>query len=278
MFHLSRFDSVTTLILESERPQGKPALEYSLSAARRGTATATEAASSNDMPHQPLTSVMKENAIAGPVDCLGVEAELVKSQAPLKIVAIVWLAIVIAGTVRMITHSGAPGTPGAPPSEMPLESGISLTPGVPTLVMFAHPHCPCTRASVGELAKLVAISTSPVNTHVFFVKPAGTAADWEKSDLWRTAAAIPGVTIHADQFGEEAFRFRSQTSGDIALYDSRGHLQFHGGITIARGHAGDSLGRIAIENLLGNVQPKLVETPVFGCSLFSSPSQEFGAE
>ena len=51
------------------------------------------------------------------------------------------------------------------------------------------------------------------------------------------------------------------------LYDAGGQLRFSGGITPARGHAGDNAGRSAIVALVESASSAPVETPVFGCSL-----------
>jgi hypothetical protein len=104
---------------------------------------------------------------------------------------------------------------------------------------------------------------------VLFVKPPGFADEWEKTDLWSSAAAIPGVEVVRDEGGFEALRFRAATSGQATLYDRGGRLLFSGGITGARGHAGDNAGRAAIVSLLAADGVGLRETPVYGCPLFA---------
>ena len=49
-----------------------------------------------------------------------------------------------------------------------------------------------------------------------------------------------------DDDGAEARRFGAETSGQTLLYDARGALAFSGGITGARGHAGDNAGRASL--------------------------------
>jgi hypothetical protein len=140
--------------------------------------------------------------------------------------------------------------------------------------MFAHPHCPCTRASLGELEVLLTHFPSQLNSYVVFLKPTGTAANWEKTDLWRKASSIPGVRVYTDDAGIEAHRFQSETSGQTLLYDRGGRLLFQGGITLSRGHAGDNPGRSAIEELLREGHSNQVKTPVFGCSLFEAQCKQ----
>jgi len=111
-----------------------------------------------------------------------------------------------------------------------------------------------------------------VTAYVLFVKPPGSAENWEKTDLWQSAANIPGVSVVVDD-GAEALRFHAVTSGQTALYDVAGRLLFSGGITGSRGHAGDNAGRSAIVSLLNTGEAEQTETSVFGCDLYGSHSE-----
>ena len=186
------------------------------------------------------------------------------------IVAGAWLLAVITAMLLLTAYSKSPGHAGSPPIHWPSESRIALETSRPTLVMFAHPRCPCTRASIGELALLMARCQGRVAAHVLFLKPQGTTEDWTKTDLWRHASVIPGVTVHGDDDGTEASRFHSETSGQTMLYDQNGRLLFQGGITISRGHAGDNPGRSALAALLEHKSSNQVMTADFGCSLLAS--------
>lgn len=188
----------------------------------------------------------------------------------MKIAASVWFLIVVTAMVAMANYSNIPGDTLAAPAQWPAESQISLDNKEPTLVMFVHPHCPCTQASVGELDGLMANCQGRVKVQVVFVKPEGTVDDWVKADLWHRVAAMPGVTIYKDDGGIEAGRFNAETSGFTILYNPAGRLLFAGGITISRGHSGDNPGRSAIETILTQGLPNQVTTPVFGCSLLGT--------
>jgi hypothetical protein len=133
--------------------------------------------------------------------------------------------------------------------------------------MFAHPKCPCTHASLDELAALMAESRGRVSARVCFFQPANSGADWRETSLWKEAAAISGVIVFPDEAGREAARFGVETSGDIVLYDPGGRLAFHGGITVARGRAGESAGRAVLAGLLAGNTPSRTTTPVYGCPL-----------
>ena len=60
------------------------------------------------------------------------------------------------------------------------------------------------------------------------------------------------------------------TSGQTLLYDEDGRLAFSGGITGARAHAGDNLGRQSLVALLNREPAKRSATNVFGCPLFNA--------
>lgn len=142
----------------------------------------------------------------------------------------------------------------------------------PTLIMFVHPNCPCTRASLNELTTLMAHNTTQVDAYIYFYRPLGTSSDWDKTDLWEAAKAIPGVKVLEDPNNIEAKNFHITTSGHTLLYSSQGKLLFSGGITLSRGHIGNNFGEEAISALLNNGQAKYSRTPVFGCSLVTPNS------
>ena len=194
------------------------------------------------------------------------------------IVAVAWLSAIVVGMVVIIDRSNSPGHSRTPPAHWPTRSQIPRDKNNPTLIMFAHPRCPCTWASLGELELLLAQCPGRFSAHVMFIRPAGTAEDWADTRLWRKAAAIAGMNVHRDETGVEARRFCSETSGHTVLYDERGRLLFQGGITGSRGHSGDNPGRTAITAISRNEIAHLLGTPVFGCSLFEADCQEQGVE
>lgn len=186
------------------------------------------------------------------------------------IALVLWLVIVAGATVLMTRYSSTPGHTGAVPGAWPSDSQITFDSKRPTLVMFVHPHCPCSRASLGELERLLAQVPGRLTAHVVFFKPANASKTWEKTDLWRKASSIPDAAVYTDNDGIEARRFQSQTSGQTLLYDSTGSLRFQGGITFARGHSGDNAGSSALQEFLREGHSMEVKTPVFGCALFAA--------
>jgi hypothetical protein len=178
-----------------------------------------------------------------------------------------WATAVAGGVVLLWRYASTPGLTATPPSSWPAESTIVRAPDRATVVMLAHPHCPCTRASMTELAVLMSRLRDRAVAHVLFLLPKGAATDWEKTELWRRAAAIPGVTVHSDVAGVEAARFHAATSGQTVVYDGAGQLLFRGGITGARGHEGDNAGVERIVSLVGSGTADRAESSVFGCPL-----------
>src|ERR1700722_4243328 len=91
---------------------------------------------------------------------------------PVVIVA-VWLPLVVGGLIALWNYSTAPGAAGNPSSTWPIASKIPLRPDSMTLVMVVHPHCPCSRASIGQLAILMAHVQERMQAWVVFVRPRG---------------------------------------------------------------------------------------------------------
>jgi hypothetical protein len=189
------------------------------------------------------------------------------------VAGVLWLSLVGAGVAYLWHYQNIPGRPGQPPADWPIASRIKTSAQLPTLVLVIHPHCPCSRATIGELAVLVAQAQGLVNANVLFVKPRGFAEDWEKTDLWNSARNIPGVRVMTDPDGVEATLFGSLTSGQAMLYDTTGRLIFTGGITASRGHAGDNEGRSAIVSWLTAGAATTKHTAVFGCPLFTAGNE-----
>ena len=180
-----------------------------------------------------------------------------------------WPAIIGIGEYILLNYEKTPGVLANAPSQWPSGTSIERHPDFMTLLMFVHPHCPCTRASIGELAILMAHCRNRLRVNVIFLKPEKFTEDWAKTDTFKMVAAIPDIKIRIDEDGLEARRFGASTSGQVLLYRADGQLLFNGGITASRGHAGDNTGRSAIESLVlkGGVEKR--QTPVFGCSLMN---------
>lgn len=181
---------------------------------------------------------------------------------------VLWLGLSFCGMLRMRAYANAPGAPGLPPLTWPDRSSIHRDPTKPTLLFFIHPQCPCSQASVEELAELMAHCVGRVNADALLLSPNQANATWDDEAARKALARIPGVVVIRDTQGREATLFHIETSGDTVLYDTNGILEFHGGITPSRGHVGDNVGRDSLQALLLGMPSEQSTGPVFGCPLF----------
>jgi hypothetical protein len=187
------------------------------------------------------------------------------------LLGLAWAGSAVLGGHALLKYENSPGKVGRVSSLLPSDPAVQLANDRPTLVMAAHPQCPCTRASVAELAQLMAHVQGKVRAYVLFYSPRDSRADWQNTDLRRTAAQIPGVTVLSDIDGAEAERLGAETSGHTFLFDPSGRLLFNGGITASRGHSGDNVGESAIASLINNHASSQTHTFVFGCSFKNQP-------
>jgi hypothetical protein len=179
-----------------------------------------------------------------------------------------WAVVVAIGLRVLLVYANTPGRAASPPPQWPSASPVALAPNADSLVLFLHPQCPCSRATLGELDKILACCRERIQLTVFFYHPVTALAGWTETELWRMAAAMPGVRLLSDPDAAAARMFGAHVSGQALLYDSRGRLLFNGGITAFRGHAGDNDGRDAIQAIAADLTPKRRTTPVFGCALY----------
>ena len=184
--------------------------------------------------------------------------------------AALWLVCASVGLYFVWAYDNSPGVAAQAPQAWPSRTALVRAADRPTLVLLAHPQCDCTRATLGELAEVLARTPAPPKTYVLFLRPTIFTEGWEQTALWRTARSLPNVTVLRDDDGAEARRFGAETSGQTLLYDERGTLAFSGGITGARGHAGDNGGRATLLALLSRSGGDRRGSNVFGCPLFAS--------
>src|SRR3981081_1763389 len=88
---------------------------------------------------------------------------------PVTVAAVaLWISLVGFGMSVLWRYSNTPGRPATPLAGWPSDVPVQPQKGRSTLVMFAHPNCPCSRASIGELAIIMARSPEKLDAHVFF--------------------------------------------------------------------------------------------------------------
>jgi hypothetical protein len=126
-------------------------------------------------------------------------------------------------------------------------------------LVFVHPFCSCTNATIAELGKLsvrrVPSATAP-EINILFMRPAHS--EWPRENaLWREAKKLPGARVIWDEGGREAAKFGARTSGFVALYNGQGRLVFRGGL----------------DQLIASINSQKVANKsslVFGCALAGS--------
>jgi hypothetical protein len=177
-----------------------------------------------------------------------------------------WLVAAGGSYFFLLQYKGVAGATGNTTDVWPRDGIIEPAADRPTLVMLAHPCCPCTAASLDELASLLARFPGRVAAHVLFLHYENHGY-WEQQDLWQRAQRIPEVVVSADEDGREAKKFGAATSGHVLVYHQDGRLLFDGGITAARGHAGASVGSDRLRDILAGAAAAPSSLPVFGCPL-----------
>lgn len=179
----------------------------------------------------------------------------------------IWLSLLLVGFSILSYEEFTPTPHVVAAAAFPAPSALTLDQKRPTLLLFAHPQCPCTRATFRELNRLRAEAGNNLAVTIVFPLPAHVAPDWERGDLWSEAARMPGIRIYRDEAGTETHRFGVTTSGHVLLYANSGQLLFSGGITSSRGHEGENPGSLSIVRLMRGESSPLRQTPVFGCTL-----------
>src|SRR5262249_38480619 len=156
-----------------------------------------------------------------------------------------WIGVIAWGFGGLAEYSVRPGSVGTVPPRWPSPPGIELARECPTFLMFVHPQCPCSRASLEQLQQIMAVAGSRVAAGVGFFQAADAAADWGKTESWRMTMAMP-VRVVQDSDGNLARRFGAETSGQVVMYSPSGALLFSGGITPVRGEVGENAGQTAV--------------------------------
>lgn len=176
-----------------------------------------------------------------------------------------WVAGVAGGSIALWRFAYTPGvSANSAPPVWPAE--FAGAKGRPMFVLFAHPRCSCSEATLEELARVQATHRD-LNIRIFFFIPRNAPSSWIGTALWQQAHRIPGARVEPDPGGRIASRFGVKTSGDGFLFAGDGRLVFAGGLTASRGHYGYSDGVNAVSSLLDGKTPLRQHTPVYGCAL-----------
>jgi hypothetical protein len=181
------------------------------------------------------------------------------------VAVVLWSAAVIAGIQRIWSYENTPGGQSSVPATWPGSSLVSIDRERMTVMMFVHPLCSCTRASLIELREALDVMDRAPAVWIVLLSPRGIVKDWNEHTS-AIAERIPEATIVTDLEGTAAHRFGASTSGHVVVYDHTGKLMFSGGITEGRGHVGNNAGR---RDLISVVRggDQVHEHSIYGCGL-----------
>ena len=195
--------------------------------------------------------------LSSPPEAVSLTSEALSRRARVAVAAGVamWAILVGVGVTQVFVFQSMPGTQDVAPDVWPTASRLERADGLNMLVMFVHPRCTCTRASLSELNAIMKTRGDDTVATIVFLQPDGVSSDWTYTDTWEAAGRIAHTSRVVDRMGMEARRFGARTSGHVVLYNRSGRRLFAGGITDARGHAGDNVGRQSVLALLDSTTP-----------------------
>jgi hypothetical protein len=171
----------------------------------------------------------------------------------------VWAMLVAGGMGVLVAYQMHAGRQKIAPQNAPIP-----VKGRATLLVFIHPMCSCTNATLNELDKIASTNGDKLTIKVLCEN---LEPQWADSDVVRRAKEIPGVEVWTDAKGELAQKVGALTSGFVVLYDANGRKVFQGGITASRAHEGDNEGEDAIDEFVSKGKIALRNTPTYGCAL-----------
>ncbi len=190
-----------------------------------------------------------------------------RKQGVLIALCVAWCVSLATGFAVFASYKSASSDQGeASPLRFPSDASFVRNAEKPTLLMFIHPGCACSRASLAELARVL-LQVGPVPQTFVVIQADGPPEALVETDITRKARGLAGVSVVVDAFGHEAQRFAATTSGHTLLYAEQGELLFSGGLTNTRGHEGPSFGQEHLLSVLRDHDRSQKHTEIFGCSL-----------
>lgn len=183
-----------------------------------------------------------------------------------------WLLLCTAGIWLLAEHATTAGAAGTnmPKLTVSMAQSLRWDRRQPLLVVHAHPQCPCLPSTETELRR--SLSQHPdVTLRVLCFAPLDRPENWSDAAVSALAARFGPEQLVLDHDGRLSRELGATTSGHVHVYDRDGALQFSGGITAARAHAGDNASNRALRAALSGTATAEPHTQVFGCPLRSSP-------
>lgn len=176
-----------------------------------------------------------------------------------------WVLAIAYFGAQMMAFDNTPGKPALAPAHWPSQTALTRTPDRKQLIMFVHPECTCTLASLEQLRRLETLTGNGIAAEIVLWH----SAIAHKQRDWTVESG--GAKVFDDQNGLEARRFGAQTSGQTLIYDESGQLAYAGGLTVFRAEAGgDPLLKQILRGIGVPHQKTALEKAVFGCPINSS--------
>lgn len=173
----------------------------------------------------------------------------------------IWLSAVIGSSWILHRYEATPGGTAARPTPKPPQKLANA------LLVFAHPQCPCTQASLQNVERFHR-DHPEIRAELVLVIPKGAPKEFAEGPTLQWHRKNPWATLVRDEQGAMARSYGATTSGHVIYIDETGRTRFNGGVTRGRGLVGDST---ALRNLYQAVSvngAKLAQNgSVFGCSL-----------
>ncbi|MFI4916870.1 MAG: hypothetical protein ACIAS6_10245 [Phycisphaerales bacterium JB060] len=185
------------------------------------------------------------------------------------IVLPLWAVTCLVAFGALWRYGNTPGDPGGMLEGWTVPASLEVATDRPTLLVFAHPKCPCTRATMAAIERLQRDVLGGFETRVVFFEPQDAGPDWRRTELWQRAERLRDVRVLPDPGGRLVSRAGAVVSGTVALLDVDGRLLFWGGLTSSRGHEGDSVGSLAVRAILRGEDARTDRTPVYGCVIIA---------
>ncbi|GIX00102.1 MAG: hypothetical protein KatS3mg111_3434 [Pirellulaceae bacterium] len=178
---------------------------------------------------------------------------------------VLWGSSIVWGVSRVLNYSFS--------GDYPTESSPDAVGEMATstadfhVLVFVHPKCPCSMATIDNLGRL--LPRCPANyavTAIVFV-PEGKDKEWAtETATFAALERLPHTRIEFDTGGTRIRQWNVRRSGHVIVKAPDGSVAFSGGITLERGHAGESLGTVSMMRVLMQQSPPARAVPVFGCT------------
>lgn len=175
-----------------------------------------------------------------------------------------WCVILLPCLYAFARYQTTPGTTGIIAPHWPSSSNLEKAEGEHSLVVFLHPKCPCSIATVRNVFEQV----RPKAVVFVLVLPLGVDASFADGPVRRLLEQDYHHRPVVDCGGREAKLFGAETSGHVFLFDCEGRTQFSGGVTASRGRLGFSPSVALLQARDRYPSTELPnDCPIYGCPL-----------